>query len=156
MARINLEILFYLIWTKLLVWTRCPQLAGTQPPQPRWARSGPQICHCDHGVHMKPRFFNSRPFMQQIRSTSLLWLDLVFYPETVSQENWNTFNSFLLCCVSLACLHALKNWGRRTKKKNITKSWKTNNSSIWRRNIKYLNSWMMFAIKVLIAGGHEF
>lgn len=115
MARINLEILFYLIWTKLLVWTRCPQRAGTQPPQPRWARSGPQICHCDHGVHMNPWFFNSSPFMQQIRSTSLLSLDSILYPQTVSQETPDIFYSFLLCCVCLACLHVL--WKMRRKQK---------------------------------------
>lgn len=116
MARINLEILFYLIWTKLLVWTRCPQRAGTQPLQPRWARSGPQICHCDHGVHMNPWFFNSAPFMQQIRSTSLLSLDSILYPQTVSQEKPDIFDSFLLCCVFLASLQALE----KMRKKQTT------------------------------------
>lgn len=115
MAGINREILFYLIWTKLLVWTRCPQRAGTQPPQPRWARSGPQICHCDHGVHMNPWFFNSSPFMQQIRSTSLLSLDLILDPETVSQEEPDLFYSFFLCCICLACLHVLGKLGREQK-----------------------------------------
>lgn len=57
MARINLEILLYLIWTKLLAWTRCPQRAGSAPPaaqmgkewsadlwqQPRWAHE-PLVC----------------------------------------------------------------------------------------------------------------
>lgn len=117
MAGINLEILFYLIWTKLLVWTRCPQKAGTLPPQPRWARSGPQICHCDHGVHMNPWLFNSSPFMQQIRSTSLLSLDFISDPETVSQEEPDIFfYSFLLCCVCLACLHVLGKLRRRKKR----------------------------------------
>lgn len=60
MAHINLEILFYLIWTKLLLWTRCPRRAGTEPPQPRWARTGRRICHRDHGVLMNPWFFKSR------------------------------------------------------------------------------------------------
>lgn len=105
MARINLEILFYLIWTKLLAWTRCPQRAGTQPPQPRWARSGPQICHCDHGAHMNPWFFNSSPFMQQIRSTSLLSLDSILYPQTVSQEKPDIF-LLLPPLLRLSCLFA--------------------------------------------------
>lgn len=114
MAQINLEILFYLIWTKLLVWTRCPQQVGAQPPQPRWARSGPKICHCDHGVHMNPWFFNSSPFMQQIRSTSLLSLDLILYPETVSQEKPDIF-LLLPPLLRLSCLHVLGKLRRKQK-----------------------------------------
>lgn len=80
MARINLEILLYLIWIKLLVWTRCPQRAGRAPPAaqmgkewsadlspwPRWAHE-PLVCE-----------LCSFPFIQRIKSVSLLLLGLDF------------------------------------------------------------------------------
>lgn len=116
MAGINLEILFYLIWTKLLVWTRCPQQAGTQPPQPRWARSGLQICHYDHGVHMNPWLFNSSPFMQ-FRSTSLLSLDFIFDPETVSQEEPDIFLLFSPL-LRLSCMFACLRKTEEEQKEN--------------------------------------
>lgn len=105
MAHINLEILFYLIWTKLLLWTRCPRRAGTEPPQPRWARTGRKICHRDHGVLMNPWFSESRsyPFMQRDRHAFLLLLDSMLYSGAVSPENpqvLETFSPF----PSLSCL----------------------------------------------------
>lgn len=123
MAHINLEILFYLIWTKLLVWTRCPQQVGTQPPQPRWARSGSQICHCDHGLHMNPWFFNSSPFMQQIRSTSLLSLDSILYPQTVSQE---TPDVLLRLSCFLACVRKNEKKAKENRECVKNKKWKMN------------------------------
>lgn len=54
---------------------------------------------------MNPWFFNSSPFMQQIRSTSLLSLDSILYPQTVSQEKPDIF---LLLPPCLACLHVLE------------------------------------------------
>ena len=48
--------------------------------QPRWARSGRQICHHDHGEHMNPWSAErcSCPFILQIKSASLLLLDSDF------------------------------------------------------------------------------
>lgn len=44
--------------------------------QPRWARSGQQICHSNHGEHMNPCSVElwSCPFIQWIKSVSLLLL----------------------------------------------------------------------------------
>lgn len=48
--------------------------------QPRWARSGRQICHHDHSEHMNSWSVKlcCCPFIQRIKSVSLLLLGLDF------------------------------------------------------------------------------
>ena len=78
--------------------------------QPRWARSGRQICHRDHGEHMNPWSAErcSCPFILRIKSASLLLLDWDFILRgSVSGGECESFEtlplSLFLCPVS--CYH---------------------------------------------------
>lgn len=73
--------------------------------QPRWARSGRQICHRDHGEHMNPWSVElcSCLFIQRIKSASLLLLgsDFILRDSSVSGEESRSFETFL--SLSLSC-----------------------------------------------------
>lgn len=74
--------------------------------QPRWARSGRQICHRDHGEHMNPWsvLLCSSPFIQRIKSVSLLLLgsDFILRGSVFGGESSSLrlFLSLFLCPVS--------------------------------------------------------
>ena len=74
--------------------------------QPRWARSGRQICHRDHGEHMNPWsvLLCSSPFIQRIKSVSLLLLgsDFILRGSVFGGESrsFRLFLSLFLCPVS--------------------------------------------------------
>lgn len=91
------------IWL-ILIWKYCLTSAEpnylselvvlSEPAHSHYSTDGQGVVRksvTEHGVHMNPWFFNSPPFMQQIRSTSLLLLDPILYPQTVSQEKPDIF-----------------------------------------------------------------
>ena len=73
--------------------------------QPRWARSGRQICHCGHGEHMNPWSVElcSRLFIQRIKSASLLLLGSDFIlMGSVSGGESRSFDTLSLSCFLLS------------------------------------------------------
>lgn len=73
--------------------------------QPRWARSGRQICHCDHGEHMNPWSVElcSFPFVQRIKGVSLLLLGLDFILRSSVSGRESRSSETLSHSLSLSC-----------------------------------------------------